>query len=206
VKTLSRVSLIWTALHISLTARFTESLQKSQCRARRSCASTWASLKAGVGQFEFRSSGKQSSRVSYISDIQRCILWTIWLSQFCKCVLETISQLIFLNGYISAIWNRHINLQIKWFMFNRCLSTTNSVPVLTIWRRHCLILPFMACIILTVQMFSTYYLLLIHGKVLAESILYLSSIVRNSYFSSPYHNQSIFWDKPLSTECAEMSN
>jgi len=54
--------------------------------------------------------------------------------------------------------------------FNRCSSTMTGVPVLTIWRRHCQILPFMGGTILTLRKFSTYYQLPINGEICTESI------------------------------------
>jgi len=138
--------------------------------------------------------------------IQRCILWAIYHCQFGEWVLVTISPLIFLNSYISPMWKRHIDLQMKSITFDRCWSTMTSVPVLTIWRRLCLILPSKAGTILTLQKFATYYLLPINGEILAVPIFYLFSIVRQSHFSTTYHNRYIIWENPLFMACAEVSN
>ena len=64
-----------------------------------------------------------------------------------------------------------------------------GVPVLTIWRRLCLILPSKAGTILTQQKFSTYYPLWINSEILTEPIFYVSTIVSKSHFSAPYHNR-----------------
>jgi len=81
-----------------------------------------------------------------------------------------------------------------------------GVPVLTIWWRHCCILPFKTAMILTLQQFSTYYPIPIHGKILSKPIVYASSVVRTSHYSAPYHNRYIIWEKLMSAECAEVSN
>jgi len=52
----------------------------------------------------------------------------------------------------------------KSITFDRCSSTMAGVPVLTISKRHCHILHSKAGTILTLQYFSTYYLLPINGE------------------------------------------
>jgi len=171
----------------------------SRCRSRSNCPSAWSSLKFGGRQLEFRSSGEPSKSIWYISDIQRWILWAIYQSQLGKWVPATVSPPIFLNGYISAMTKRHIDLQIKSTTFRRYLSTMSGVPVLTRWRRHCLILPFKAGTIVTPHKFSTNYPLPINCEILAETISYTSSNVRKSHFSAPYHSRYFIWEKPMST-------
>jgi len=53
-----------------------------------------------IGVQELR---KSSNSVYYISKIRRCILWAIYSSQWGEWVPSTISPLIFLHGYISAM-------------------------------------------------------------------------------------------------------
>jgi len=118
----------------------------------------------------------------------------------------TISRPRFRKGYISVMWNRYIDLQIKPITFNRWSNKMTGVPVLTIWRRHCLILPFMIGTILTPERFSPYYQVPIISKILAEPVLYDSSILRKSHFSAQYYNSYIMWEKPMSAECAEVSS
>jgi len=107
---------------------------------------------------------------------------------------------------ISALWKRHIDLPTKSITFNRCWSTMSGVPVLTIWRRHCYIVPFKAGTILTLRKFSAYYQLPINSEICAKPIFYASNIVRKSHFSAAYHNSCIIWEKLMSVECAEVSN
>jgi len=138
--------------------------------------------------------------------MQRFILCDINPRKCGELILLTISPPRFLNGYILAMSKRHIDLSIKSITFRRCSSTMTGVPVLTIWWRHCCILPFKTATILTLQQFSTYYLIPIHGEILSKPIVYASSIVRTSHYSAPYHNRYIIWEKLMSAECAEVSN
>jgi len=85
---------------------------------------------------------------------QRCILWDIYQSQFSIWVLVTISPPIFLNGYISAMWKRHIDPPTKSITLDRCWSTMTGEPDWTILRRNCRILPLKAVMILTLQKFQ----------------------------------------------------
>jgi len=78
--------------------------------------------------------------------------------------------------------------------------------ILNICKRHCCILRFKSVMILSLQKFSTYCPLLINGMIHPDPIFYTSSIVRRSHFSAPYHNRYIIWEKPMSAECAEVSN
>jgi len=84
--------------------------------------------------------------------------------------------------------------------------TMTSVPVLTIWRRHCHILPSKAGTILTLRKFSTYYQLPINGEIRTEPIFYIFTIVRKSHFSALSHNRYIIWEKLISAACAEVLN
>ena len=182
------------------------SLQKTRCGSPKNSPSAWSSFKLGGRQLAFRSSRKPLNSALSILYIQRCILWGISQSQFDEWVQATISPPIFLNGYISAMWKRRIDLPTKSITFNRGSSTMTSVPVLTIWRRHCHILPFKAGTILTLQKFSTYYQLAINGELHAKPIFYASTVVRKSHFSALYHNRYIIWEKLMSMACAEVSN
>jgi len=101
---------------------------------------------------------------------------------------------------------RHIDLPTKSITFNRCSNTMTGVPDLTIWSRHCQILPFKAGTILTLPKFSTNYQLPINGETRAEPIFYASTIVRKSHFSALYHNRYIIREKLMSAACAEASN
>jgi hypothetical protein len=80
---------------------------------------------------------------------------------------------------------RHIDLATKSITFDRCLSK------MTILRRHCDILHSKAGTIITLQMFSTYCLLLINGEVHAEPICYVSKQSRTSPLSALYHSSYI---------------
>jgi len=199
------VSLIQTMLWISGRERFLISLPMSRCSSRRNSPSTWSSVKLGGMQLAFRCFGKPCHSVQYISNFQRRILWAIYQSQFSEWVLLTISPPIFLNGYISAMWLRPIKIPTESITCHRCSHTMTGVPVLTIWGRHCLILPFKAGMILTVQKFSTNYLLPMKSEIPALPILYTFSIVRQSHFSSTYHISWINWDNLLFVEHADVS-
>ena len=147
---------------------------RERCRAspsmnrygsRTNSPSAWSSLKLCGRQSAFRHSRKPSDRALSISDIQWCIMWVIYHSQFAEWVLVTISPLIFLNSDISPMWKRQIDLGIKSITFDRCLCITTSIPVLTIWSRYCHILHSKAGTMLTLQQFSTDCPLRIYGKV-----------------------------------------
>jgi len=101
---------------------------------------------------------------------------------------------------------RQINVQIKSITLDRCSSTMTSVPVSTIWRRHCPILLCKGGTILTGQKFSTYHMLPLNGEILAEPMFKTSRIVRKGYFSAPCHDRYIILQKPMSAACAEVSN
>jgi len=133
------VWLMLSALRISWSYRYQDSVRLSRWGSSRNCPSTRSSLKFGRRQLAFRSSRKPLNRMKYLPDIEWCILCAFYRGQFGEWVLATISPSIFLNGYISAIWKRHIHQQIKSVTLDRCSNTISSVPVLTIWRRHCLI-------------------------------------------------------------------
>jgi hypothetical protein len=62
---------------------------------------------------------KPSNTMQLTSDIQTLITWVTNPSQFSELVLVTMSPPIFLNGYILAMWKRHIDLQTKSTSFNR---------------------------------------------------------------------------------------
>jgi len=51
------------------------------------------------------------------------------------------------------MWNCDIDLQTKSITFRRSSRTMTGVPVLTIWRRHCHILPFKGATIFILQSF-----------------------------------------------------
>jgi hypothetical protein len=154
----------------------------------------------------FWSSGKPSTNVKSISDIQRCISWAVYETQFGERVPVTISPPIFLNGYISPMWKKHIDLSLQSITLKRCLNTMTCVLVLTIWRRHCHMLPIKAGRILTLRNVSTYYQLPTNGAILVEPIFYASTIVSKRHFSDPYHNRYIIWEKFMSAVSAEVSN
>jgi hypothetical protein len=89
-----------------------------------------------------------------------------------------------MNGYISALSYQCINLPTMSIILPRCLCIMTSVLGLTVWRGHCLVLPFKADRILTLQMDSTYNPLLTNCKILKESIFYTFSIVWKIGFST----------------------
>jgi len=136
----------------------------------------------------------------------RWILWATYQSQFAEWVLAILAPLIFLAGYISAIWTRYVDLPTKSTTFNRCSSKVTGVLVLTMWRRHGHILPFKAGMILTLQKISTYYQLQINSKICTEPIFDAFTIVKKCHFSAPYHNRFIIWVKLMSVACAKVSN
>jgi len=173
--------------------------------SRRNSPSFWSSFKLGGTQSVFRCSRKPLNNTLYVSDIQRCILWAMYVTQFGQYVLVTISPTIFLNGYLLPMWKRHINLATKSITFNRCLNIMTGVPVLTIWRRHSHILHSKVGKILTLQIYSTYCLLLIDSHVHPEPICYNSKQFRRSTFSAQYHSRHIIWEKWISAVCAVAS-
>jgi len=75
--------------------------------------------------------------------------------------------------------------------FDKCSITVTGVPVVTIWRSPRRILPSKAGKILTLHKFSINFLQLINSKILAEPVIYSSSIVRKSHNSALYHNRYI---------------
>jgi len=79
-------------------------------------------------------------------------------------------------------------------------------PFFAIEWRHCLILPFLAGMILTLQQFSIYFPLLTNSEIHMEAICYTSTIVRKSQYSAFDHNTYIICDKPMSTKHAEVSS
>jgi len=174
--------------------------------SRRNSPSAWSGLMLGWRQLAFSRSGEALNSMWLISDIQRCILSAIYHSQLGEWILVTILPLIFLNGYISPMWKRKINLAPTPIESNGCSSTMTGVLVLTIWRRHCHILHSKAGTILTLQRFSKYFPLLINGEVHAEPICYVSRPFRMSPLFALYHSRYIIWEKPMSAECAEVSN
>jgi len=199
----------WLIQRGSLTSwrvRFMVSPQMNRTGWRRNFQSTWLSLNLGGRQSAFRRSGKPLNSTWSILDIQRCIMWAIYRSQFGESVPVTILPLIFLNGYISPKWKRHIDLGTKSITFDRCSSTMTRVPVLTIWRKHCHILHSKADTILTLQKLSTYCLLPINGEVHAEPIFYVCKQFRIRPLSALDHSKYIIWEKHMSGECAEVSN
>jgi len=182
------------------------SLRISRCSSTRNSPSGVVSLMHVVIQSALRSFGKPLRSLLYFSDIQRCILWAIYHTQFSQWIRATISRKIFLNSNISAMLQRHINCPTKLITFDWCSSIMTCTPVFTIWRRYCHILPFKAGTISTLQYLSTYCLLLTNSKLHADHNFYASSIVRTSHFSAMHPNRYIIWEKPLSAVIAEVSN
>jgi len=192
------VSLIWTVLRICYRARFLISLRMSRWVLIKNCPSTWSKLKPKGRQLVFRICGNPSNSVYYILTIQWCIRWAICQCRFGEWVPVTTSPVIFLNGFISAMWKRHMDLQTHTVTLNRCSSKMTGVLVLTICRRHCLILPSKASTILTRHKFSTDYPLPMNSEILPEPTFYASSIVRKSHFSAPDLNLYSIWEKRTS--------
>jgi len=153
-----------------------------------------------------RSSGIPSNRMHSISDIQRCISWPTFYSQLDEWVLSTISQQIFLNSYLLAMWKRHVNLLTKSITFDTWLSTMTGLPILTVCKRNCTVMPCKAGMILTLQKFSTNYLLATKGTIPADPNIYVSSSVRTSEFSAPYHHWNNILENLISAKCADISN
>jgi hypothetical protein len=166
----------------------------------RNCPSPCSNSKLGLRQLAFRCFRKWYNSVQYISDIERCNLCTLIQSQICKWVLLTISPLIFMNSYISAMWKRLIDLQTESITYERWSTT------MTIWRRCCLILPSKAGTMLTWQRFSIYHSLAIHGEIPSEPIFLPFSMLRKSQFSAPYRHSYIIWVQPITAVCAEVSH
>jgi hypothetical protein len=81
-----------------------------------------------------------------------------------------------------------------------------GVPVLTIWWRHYHTLHSKAGTILTWQKFLIYCPLPTCGEVHAEPIFYVSKQLRTSPLSALYHSSYIIREKPMSAECADVSN
>jgi len=156
------VLLILITVWISWRETFIILQQISRHDSRKYSPPVSSSLKLGNRQLSFRSHGKWLNSVQYISDIQRCIWWAIHQSQLGEWVLTNISWPIFMNSCTSAMWKTHITLPTTSITFNRYRSTMN------IHGRYCHLLPCMAGIILTLQRFSTYNPLLIHGKIVVE--------------------------------------
>jgi len=178
----------------------------TRCSSQRNSPSASSSVKLGWRQSAFRCFRKPSNSVSSVLGIQWCILWAVYQSQLGEWIAATIPLPIFLNGYILAMWTRHIDLPTMSMTFNRCSNTMTCLPVLPIWRRHCHILPFKAGTILTVREFSTYRQLPRKSEIHAKPIFYATTIVRKCHFSAPYHNRNIMWSKLMSAACAEVSN
>jgi hypothetical protein len=128
------------------------------------------------------------------------MLWAIYQSRFAEWVPVTISSPTFQKSYISPTWKRRIDLATQSIRFARCLS------IMTIWRRHCHILHLKAGTLLTLQMFSTYCPWPINGEVHAEPICHVSNQFKWSPSFALYYSRYIIWAKPMSTECAEVSN
>jgi len=153
-----------------------------------------------------RRSTKPFNNVWYIPDIQRCILWAIYHSQFGAWVSVSILPLIFLNGYISPTWKSHIHLATTSITFDRCSRTMTSIPVLNIWTTHCHILHSKAGTILNLQMVSIDCPLPINGEVHTEAICYISQHLRTSPLSTLYHSRYTIWEKLMSAKCAKVLN
>jgi len=167
---------------------------------------TWSRMKLGGKNSASSGSIMQSNHVKYISDIQSCIIWGIYQIQFSEWIVVTILPVIFWNSFIWPTWKRHINLPTKSITFSRCSSIITTVPVMTISRRHCHVLHFKSTVILTLQMISIYYPLLINHTVHTEPICLVWSIIRTSPFSTLCRSSCIISEKCMLPECAKVLN
>jgi len=194
--------LIWSGSLTRWRERYMASPQIKRSSSRWNSQSTWLSFNLSGTPSAFSCSRKPLNNAWYISDIQWCIWWALYQSQSGEWVQVTILPPIFLNRYISPMWKRHINQPTKSIVFDRCSSTMTGVPVLTIWMSLCHILLSKASTILTLQKFSTFCLILIHSKVHAEPICYVSQQLRTSPLSALYHSRYIIGEHRMSTECS----
>jgi len=150
----------------------------------------WETIKQGVIHIGY-------ATMHLISHISESILWMGSV---------TILPPIFLSGYITSMWERHMDQTAKWITFDMCSSTMTGLPVSTIWRRHSHILPCKANTIFTEQKISMYYSMPINSEILAEHIFYASRIVRTSHCSALCHVQYIIWEHLMSMECSAESH
>jgi len=141
------VLLRWTTLWISWIQRLIVSLGIIWYSSGRNCWLGSVSLRLCCRQSAFRSSGNTLNTMKYISHIQRCIFPAIFHSHFSKYSLAMTSPPIFQNAYILAISKSHIDLLTMLVPFDSYSITMSSLPVLTIWSRHCSFLPFKASMI-----------------------------------------------------------
>jgi len=198
----------WLIRSASLTSwreRFIASPRINRSSSRRNSPSTGSSFKLDGRQSAFRRSGTLLINAQSISDIQGRISWAMYQSQSGESVPVTVSPPIFLNGYISRTWKKHIDHAAMSITFDRCSSTMTGVPVLTTWRRHRHILHSKSGTILTLDKISNNCPLLINGEVQAEPICYISKQFRASPLSALYQSRYIIWEKRMSAECADVS-
>jgi len=160
-----------------------------KCGSIKHCPSAWLSLKLGEMELEFRSTRNPLNSASSNSNIQGVTLYVVYQPQLGKMILAIFSLLIFQNGYISAMWKRKIDLPTKSITIDRCSRIMTSVPVLTIWRRHCCMLCSRVGTILTVWQFLTYYLLLMNSELQGEHIVEVSTVVWTSHISAQYQSR-----------------
>jgi len=139
-------------------------------------------------------------------DIQRKMWWIIYQSQLGEWIPITIAPWIFLNCYLSAMWQRDISVPTNTIKYNRCISITTGVPVMNIWSRLCCMLSFMSSTTLTMQIISTYIPLLMNSESHVLPICYPCSIVRKPKYSTPYYNSYNFWAKLMTIASIEESN
>jgi len=132
--------------------------------------------------------------------MQRGILEAIYMSSLGKLVEVTISQLRFPNGFILARWKRTNDLQAMSIVFNRCSSTMTSLPVFSLWRRYCDILPFNTATTFTLQRLSIFYPPPpINDELCPECITFACSVLSRSFFppciatGTSYERYSFHW-------------
>jgi len=163
----------WLKLSESQTSwreRFTELPQINRRSSRWNYSSAWLSFKCGRRQSPYVYSRRSSNNEYFNPDIQTFHMWGTYQIQSRDSILVTIFWLIVLNDGIWPTLKWHINLATKKITLDRCCSIMTSVPVWTIWIRHCNILLSKAGTVLTLHKCLTYCPQPINGEVHAEPI------------------------------------